>query len=107
MEKILECDQRSTRLSGGNLTDSEPVRRDGLPLRECTEAALKQYFADLNGCKTGCLYDMVMREVEQPLLKTVLEYTRGNQTQAAKILGLNRSTLRKKLRNHGLSDPSS
>jgi Fis family transcriptional regulator len=107
MEKILERDRCSTRLSGDDLADSESVRRDCSPLRDCTEAALKQYFADLNGCKTGCLYDMVMREVEQPLLKTVLGYTRGNQTQAAKILGLNRSTLRKKLRNHGLSDPSS
>ena len=41
-------------------------------------------------------------EVEQPLLKAVLEYTEGNQSRAADILGINRGTLRKKLKTYGL-----
>jgi len=45
---------------------------------------------------------MVLAEMEKPLLSVVLEYTRGNQTRAAEILGLNRGTLRKKLKAHGL-----
>jgi len=45
---------------------------------------------------------MVLAEIEGPLLEVVLEYTRGNQTRASEILGLNRGTLRKKLKDHGL-----
>ena len=46
---------------------------------------------------------MVLREVEEPLFRTVLDYASGNQSQAAVILGINRGTLRKKLREFGLS----
>jgi len=46
---------------------------------------------------------MVLREVEEPLLKAVLDYTSGNQLRAADILGINRGTLRKKLKQFGLS----
>lgn len=67
-----------------------------------TEQALQHYFRTLNGHRPGDLYDMVIGEVERPLLKTVLDYTEGNQSQAADILGINRGTLRKKLRQHGL-----
>lgn len=77
---------------------------DPRPLRECAEAALRQYFADLDGHYPGDLYDMVLAEIEQPLFKAVMTYTRGNQSKAAEILGLNRSTLRKKLRHYGLHD---
>lgn len=72
------------------------------PLRACAEAALKRYFNDLNGHVPANLYSMVVSEVEEPLLRAVLEYTRGNQSRASEILGINRSTLRKKLRAHGL-----
>lgn len=76
---------------------------DPKPLRQCTEAAMRKYFADLDdGHAPTDLYAMVLAEVEQPLLRTVMEYTRGNQSRAAQILGLNRSTLRKKLRQYGL-----
>jgi|GEM_PF-134275 len=74
------------------------------PLRETIDQALKAYFDDLNGTEPGDLYAMVLQEVEQPLLKRVLEYTRGNQSRAAELLGINRSTLRKKLRQHDLID---
>jgi Fis family transcriptional regulator, factor for inversion stimulation protein len=72
------------------------------PLRECVRTAVQTYFADLNGHSAGDLYRMVICEVEQPLLEIVMRYARGNQTRAADILGLNRSTLRKKLRQYGL-----
>ena len=68
------------------------------PLRDVTEDALKRYFRDLNGHKPGDLYDLVLGEVEHPLFKTVMDYTDGNQSRAAEILGINRATLRKKLR---------
>lgn len=72
------------------------------PLHEHTEDALDQYFANLNGDRPGDLYDLVMSEVERPLFKAVLDYTDGNQSQAASILGINRGTLRKKLRSYSL-----
>ncbi len=72
------------------------------PLCRHTEDALKHYFASLNGDRPGDLYDLVIGEVERPLFKAVLEYTDGNQSQAASILGINRGTLRKKLKTYSL-----
>jgi Fis family transcriptional regulator, factor for inversion stimulation protein len=57
----------------------------------------------LNGHRPAELYDLVMREVEEPLFKAVLDYAEGNQSRAAGILGINRGTLRKKLREFGLA----
>ena len=65
---------------------------------------LNDYFASLNGHRPARLYDMVLREVEEPLFRTVLDYSAGNQSRAAGILGINRATLRKKLREFGLAD---
>lgn len=67
-----------------------------------TEQALGQYFARLNGHGTSDLYDVVMRQVEPALLRTVMAQVRGNQSRAADMLGINRGTLRKKLRSYGL-----
>jgi Fis family transcriptional regulator len=63
---------------------------------------LDHYFDTLNGHKPADLYSMVMQEVEAPLLEAVMDYTQGNQTHAAAILGINRATLRKKLALHGI-----
>ena len=78
-------------------------RNSDLPLRNHAERALTDYFASLNGHRPAQLYDMVLREVEEPLFRAVLDYASGNQSQAAVILGINRGTLRKKLRQFGLS----
>lgn len=72
------------------------------PLHEHTEEALNQYFENLNGDRPGDLYDLVIGEVERPLFKVVMSYTDGNQSQAAGILGINRGTLRKKLKTYSL-----
>ena len=74
-----------------------------LPLRNHAERALSDYFASLNGHRPAHLYDLVMREIEEPLFRTVLDHAKGNQSQAAVILGITRGTLRKKLRQFGLS----
>ena len=73
-----------------------------VPLRSLTEQALDDYFTSLNGHAPGHLYDLVMREVEEPLFRAVLDYSEGNQSRAADILGINRGTLRKKLRVYGI-----
>ncbi|HSN51792.1 MAG TPA: DNA-binding transcriptional regulator Fis [Woeseiaceae bacterium] len=72
------------------------------PLCKHTEDALQNYFATLNGDRPGDLYDLVLGEVERPLFKAVMDFTDGNQSEAAGILGINRGTLRKKLRTYSL-----
>lgn len=81
-------------------TPKPPSR--AIPLRTVIAAALESYFSTLNGHKPGQLYDLVLREVEEPLFKAVLGYAAGNQCRAAEILGINRGTLRKKLKTYGL-----
>jgi Fis family transcriptional regulator len=72
-------------------------------LSTLTGEALHSYFANLNGHKPGGLYELVIGEVEKPLFSAVLSYTNGNQSEAAEILGINRGTLRKKLKAYKLN----
>jgi Fis family transcriptional regulator, factor for inversion stimulation protein len=72
-------------------------------LRDYAEKTLRRYFSDLHGHDPSDLYSLVMGEIEQPLLKTLLDYTHGNQSRASEILGINRSTLRKKLRQYKIT----
>jgi len=76
--------------------------RNNKPLREHTELALRDYFDSLNGDRPGDLYELVLGEVEEPLFRTVMNFTQGNQSQAADILGINRGTLRKKLKAYSI-----
>ena len=87
-----------------NKTAPDPLRMEvrNKPLSALTDEALRRYFTSLNGEKPADLYQFVMGEVEKPLFRTVLDYTGGNQSDAAKILGINRGTLRKKLKIHKL-----
>ena len=64
--------------------------------------AIDGYFKDLDGEKASGVYDMVINCIEKPLLESVLVRVRGNQTHAAQMLGLNRNTLRKKMKSHGI-----
>jgi Fis family transcriptional regulator len=71
-------------------------------LRDSVATALHNYFSHLDGQPVTDVYEMVLSEVEAPLLEAVMRYTRNNQTKASQLLGLNRGTLRKKLKEHGL-----
>lgn len=71
-------------------------------LRKGVEQALKNYFDHLEGQPVTDVYQMVLSEIEAPLLACVMEYTKDNQTKASVLLGLNRGTLRKKLKQYGL-----
>jgi len=81
----------------------EPRAPETQPLSFHVKQALERYFADLNGHTPTELYDLVMSEVERPLLEEVMRRTRGNISKAAQHLGLNRATLRKKLERHGIA----
>ena len=89
-------------MANNNKGSSSKLKNGKKPLCKHTEDALDQYFTTLNGDRPGDLYDLVIGEVERPLFKAVMDYTQGNQSQAAGILGLNRGTLRKKLRTYSL-----
>lgn len=67
------------------------------------EGHLRRYIrADDVVMPSSGLYHQIMREVERPLLRLVMELTDGNQIRAAEILGLNRNTLHKKLAEHDI-----
>ena len=64
--------------------------------------AIEGYFRDLDGERPCGVYAMVISCVERPLIEAVLTRVDGNQTHAAQMLVINRNTLRKKMKNHGI-----
>jgi Fis family transcriptional regulator len=71
-------------------------------IARCVRRTLDVYFRDLDGERPAAIYDMVISCVEKPLIEVVLHRVGGNQTQAAELLGMNRNTLRKKIRAYGI-----
>ena len=71
-------------------------------LRDYVRDAVDNYFSQLNGHAASGLYQMVLSEVEQPLIEAVLRQVGSNQTRAARVLGISRGTLRKKLVKYNL-----
>lgn len=71
-------------------------------LSENVLEALKDYFATLDGHGANNLYELVLSEVERPLLRAVMQHCNHNQSKAAQVLGLSRSTLRKKMNLYGI-----
>ena len=70
-------------------------------IERCVRRAIDGYFRDLDGEEPSAIYEMVIGCVERPLLEVVLDKVEGNQTHAAEMLGINRNTLRKKMKQHG------
>jgi len=79
------------------------AEEESAPLSGHIKSMLEGYFNDLDGQAPADLYQMVLQEIEQPLLESVLHYTRGNQSKAAIVLGLNRGILRKKLKQYDMN----
>jgi Fis family transcriptional regulator, factor for inversion stimulation protein len=79
------------------------VKKNKRPFADCVGHSLNRYLKDLNGETPSELYDMVISQVEKPLLEIVMKRASNNQSRAAQMLGINRNTLRKKLRDHGLN----
>jgi len=74
-------------------------------LRDCVAKAVEGYFEALDGSEARGLYQLVLTEMEKPLLEQVLRKACDNQCLAARMLGINRNTLRTKLQRHGISIP--
>ena len=83
-------------------SSSHSVHATHVPLYIHVEHVVREYFYALGDDVPTDLYELILRQVELPLLTVVLEQTRGNQTKCAQILGLNRGTLRKKLKTYNL-----
>ena len=75
---------------------------DTTRLSDHVRVLMDVYFENLNGEQPCGVYQMVLAEMEKPLLESVMEYADNNQTKASKILGINRNTLRKKLETYHL-----
>ncbi len=105
--------QRAVTLSQGDkiFPDALPpqIFKPGLGVTISFENFLEEKLADLverlGGLEQGDIYDMVIQRVEKPLLTLVLRKTEGNQVRAASLLGINRNTLRKKIRELGIKGP--
>jgi Fis family transcriptional regulator len=85
---------------GQHLSPGGDIR--GKTLAQCVSQALDGYFSQLGGEDTSNLYQLVLSEVERPMLESVMTYVSGSRTRAARILGMSRGTLRKKLQQYGL-----
>lgn len=87
-----------------NTINSQTHEPTKTPLRYTVELAIRNYFSQLpSDKKVENLYELVSTEVEAPFFDVVMQYSRGNQTKAAKIMGINRGTLRKKLKKYELN----
>lgn len=72
------------------------------PIRRSVTSALELFLHDLDGHPISDLYNVVLNEVEPAMLNVVMEYVAGNQSLAAEMLGISRSTLRRKLKQYNL-----
>ncbi len=66
------------------------------------EKSLRKYFKELDGEAPINVYNMVLKEVEGPLFEIIMKQCNGNQTHASRVLGINRGTLRTKLKEYKL-----
>ena len=74
------------------------------PLKDEVRKAMRRYFNQLDEKNTPInVYELVLKEVEPPLLKSVMKFAKNNQSKAAKILGINRTTLRTKLKKYNIN----
>lgn len=86
------------------LQSSFELTQKNQPLHDSVRQSLENYISHLKGQLPSNVYELILAEVEAPLMEAVMEFTKGNQSRAAIVLGLSRGTLRKKLKMYGLLD---
>lgn len=82
-----------------------PRNSDSTPLRSQVRKTIRQFLQDMGGTEPEHVYRKLLDEVEPPLIEEVLAYTKGNQSRAARILGMTRNTLRSRIRRYDISKP--
>ncbi len=93
-----EQDSQDIAQDSNNKTDHEEISQ----LSHAVKHSIRRYLYELDGTQPNDMYELVLRQIERPLFEAILEHTKGNQSRAAELLGLNRGTLRKKLRSYNL-----
>ena len=97
--------KRACILSEGTVLREEDFdlkQRQAKSIGKFVESKLQGFMRNIKGFETFNLYDMVIPEVERSLILMVMKETNGNQVKAAKLLGINRNTLRSKIRKLGI-----
>ena len=79
-------------------------KEDRKSLKYQVGLALRRYFKELDGNRATNVFEMVIKEVEKPMLEEVMKFCNGNKSQASKILGINRVTLRTKLKQYNIKN---
>jgi Fis family transcriptional regulator, factor for inversion stimulation protein len=95
-----QSNENEIRLTVGEITTANGTVKKQL-LRDSVLRAARNYFSQLEQQDPTEVYELFLGELEAPLLDVTMEFCRGNQTKAATILGINRGTLRKKLKKYG------
>jgi len=85
-----------------HVQDDESPSEKISQLSHAVKHSIRRYLYELDGTQPSNMYELVLKQIEQPLFEAILEHTKGNQSRAAELLGLNRGTLRKKLRSYNL-----
>ena len=95
---IQEPNQNPVSYTDSNIQPNEEISQ----LSHAVKHSIRRYLYELDGAQPNNMYELVLKQIEQPLFEAILEHTKGNQSRAAELLGLNRGTLRKKLRSYNL-----
>ena len=111
MESLRDTDFVTKRVNGAlpqvearNEFDSAMLDKiDSFSLENLVDVKIGRFLDQLGKFYPEGLYDLIMSKVEKPLLGQILKRTGGNQVHASKILGINRNTLRKKMKLHGFA----
>ena len=100
-EDSISAEMVEAELASVRPAEAQPIEVDSLA--ESVDQHVRRYFSTLDGAAPPAgLHGRILREVEYPLIVATLEVTRGNQVKAAEILGINRNTLRKRIRELGI-----
>ncbi|MDA8561713.1 DNA-binding transcriptional regulator Fis [Gammaproteobacteria bacterium] len=83
---------------------SQTDQIDNNTLRQAVKDTLKNYFTNIGNEQPIDFYDILLEEIERPLLEVLINHTHYNQVKMANILGISRGTLRKKLKQYGMLD---
>ena len=84
------------------LEESVHVTEEISQLSQAVKHSIRRYLYELEGAQPNNMYALVLKQIERPLFEAILEHTKGNQSRASEVLGLNRGTLRKKLQSYDL-----
>ncbi len=84
------------------VTETSDTTEEISQLSQAVKHSIRRYLYELDGTQPSNMYALVLKQIERPLFEAILEHTKGNQSRASEVLGLNRGTLRKKLQSYGL-----